>query len=69
MLTATFGQVNDDAGDGTIAPNMLNTLTGTIDDFVLSAWRGRTTWAVNLAGTMIVDLGTVTSGTTGATAR
>ncbi|MYB89002.1 MAG: hypothetical protein F4X93_03450, partial [Proteobacteria bacterium] len=41
-LTATFGQVHagDDPSDtsqpGTIAPNMLNTLTGTINNFMLS---------------------------------
>ena len=32
-LTATFGQVNDDAEFGTIAPNLVDTMTGTIDSF------------------------------------
>ena len=44
-LTATFGQ------DGNIPPNMLNSLTGTIDQFELSG--GETNdWSVNLQGSI-----------------
>ena len=32
-LMATFGQVNDDGGEGTIPPNLLNTITGSVSDF------------------------------------
>ena len=51
MLTATFGQVNNDADPpvGTIAPSLLNTLTGTIDNFDLSGGEYNE-WAVNLQG-------------------
>ena len=48
-LKATFGQVN--AGDpplGTIAPNLLNSITGTIDNFALSGGE-QNDWSVNLA--------------------
>ena len=49
-LTATFGQVNDDGGAGTIAPNMLNTLTGTINDFQLAGHDEGPGWSVALQG-------------------
>ena len=50
-LTATFGQVQVSAtdADGTIAANMLNTVTGTIDNFVLSGGEGNV-WSVDLSG-------------------
>ena len=51
-LAATFGQVQDDSGDvaaGTIAANMLNTITGTIDNFELSGGESNT-WSVALSG-------------------
>jgi hypothetical protein len=56
-LTATFGQVNDAEGDGTIAPNMLNTVTGTIDNFELSGGEAQT-WSVALAGDIDNTAGT-----------
>ncbi len=46
-LTATFGQVNNAAGTGTIAPDKLNTLTGTIDNFALSGGEDND-WSVAL---------------------
>ena len=54
-LTATFGQVEDDNNEGTIAPNLLNTLTGTIDDFTLNPSEPggpepANEWSVNLVG-------------------
>ena len=55
-LTATFGQVNDDEGTGTIAPNLVNTLTGDITNFDLSGGEANE-WAVNLAK------GAITTGT------
>ena len=48
-LTATFGQVNDADGDGTIAPNLLNTLTGIINNFNLSGGE-ENEWSVALKG-------------------
>ena len=64
-LNATFGQVNDDNGVGTLPPNLLSTLTGTIDNFILSA-DGETmnTWSVELDGT-IADDGTAAGSTSG----
>ena len=61
-LTATFGQVPVSAEDtdGTIAPNLLNTVTGTIDDFVLEHGEANA-WAVNLQGDIDMADGTVTS--------
>ncbi len=49
-LTATFGQVPVSATDttGTIAPNLLNTVTGSIDNFILSGGE-QNDWSVNLA--------------------
>ncbi|MDE0032480.1 MAG: hypothetical protein OXU75_05050 [Deltaproteobacteria bacterium] len=59
-LTATFGQVNDDNGQGTIAPNMLNRLEGTINKFVLSG--GETQgWSVSLSGAIDTGAGTAAS--------
>lgn len=48
-LTATFGQVNDAGGEGTIAPNQLYTLRGTIDNFTLSGGEANM-WSVALHG-------------------
>ena len=48
-LTATFGQVNDAAGEGTIAPNQLYTLSGTINNFMLSGGEANM-WSVALHG-------------------
>ena len=52
-LNATFGQVTED-GEGTIAQNMLYTLTGTIDNFRLSDHDQGPGWSVALQG----DIGT-----------
>ena len=48
-LTATFGQVNNDDDQGTIAASMLNTLTGTISDFALAGGEANN-WMAVLAG-------------------
>ena len=40
-LTAIFGQTNVEAEEGTIAPSLLNTLTGDIDQLRLAAWMRR----------------------------
>ena len=64
-LTATFGQVLADSNDqnsGTIAPNMLNTLTGTIDDFQLAGHTQGPGWSVALQGDITEIAGTA-SGT------
>lgn len=52
-LTATFAQkpVSDTDTTGTIAPNLLNKLTGTIDNFMLSGGE-MNDWSVALAGTV-----------------
>ena len=55
-LTATFGQVNDDAGEGTIAPNLLYTLRGTIDNFTLSGGEANM-WSVALHGDITAGSG------------
>ena len=55
-LMATFGQVEVD-GTGTIAPNMLNTITGTIDNFMLSGGEANT-WSVALSGDITTASGT-----------
>ena len=53
-LMATFGQVHqgdvptDTSQPGTIAPNLLNSITGTIDNFTLSGGEMQD-WSVNLA--------------------
>ena len=58
-LTATFGQVPVSATDdrGTIAPNLLDTITGTIDNFVLSGGEDQD-WSVNLAKSSVSETGT-----------
>ncbi len=55
-LTATFGQVNDDAGEGTIAPNQLYTLRGTVDNFTLSGGEANI-WSVALHGDITEGFG------------
>ena len=62
-LTATFGQVpvSDTDTTGTIAPNMLNTLSGTINNFQLSSEEAND-WSVNLMGAIDTGDGTA-SGT------
>ena len=62
-LMATFGQVPISATDttGTIAPNLLNTVSGTINNFMLSGGE-ENMWSVAVAGTIIPAAGTV-SGT------
>ncbi|MDE0005804.1 MAG: hypothetical protein OXQ29_24200 [Rhodospirillaceae bacterium] len=62
-LTAIFGQVNDDNGEGTIAPNMLNTLRGTISNFALSG-EEENDWSVAVSGDI-----TDTAGTASGTAK
>ena len=62
-LTATFGQVVDANNEGTIAPNLLYTLRGTIDGFRLSGGEANT-WSVALQGDI-----TESSGTAAGTAR
>ena len=48
--------MNDDAGEGTIAPNRLYTLNGTIDNFMLSG--GETNmWSVDLHGDITASSG------------
>ena len=60
-LTATFGQVDDHAGEGTIAPNPLYTLRGAIDNFRPSGGEANI-WSVALHGDIAVSAGTA-SGT------
>ena len=62
-LMATFGQMPVSASDttGTIAPNLLNTVSGTIHNFMLSGGEGNM-WSVAVAGTIIPATGTA-SGT------
>ena len=62
-LMATFGQVPISATDptGTIAPNLLYTVNGTIDNFMLSGGEDNM-WSVAVAGTIIPTTGTA-SGT------
>lgn len=55
-LTATFGQVNDAAGEGTIAPNQLYTLSGTIDSFRLSGGEANM-WSAALHGDITAGSG------------
>ena len=54
-LNATFGQVNNAADDGTIAPAELDTLSGTIDNFELSGHDEGPGWSVSLEQTDIAD--------------
>ena len=65
-LTATFGQTVEDEDTpaiegGTIAPNLINTLSGTINNFQLSGG-DENEWSVNLQGGIMPDDGTA-SGT------
>ena len=62
-LMATFGQVPVSATDttGTIAPNLLNTVSGTIDNFMLSGDE-ENAWSVALQGAISAGDGTA-SGT------
>ena len=65
-LTAHFGQTvdDDDTTDvneaGQIAPNLLDTLSGTIDKFELSGGESNE-WSVNLQGDITTNTGTVVS--------
>ena len=64
-LTAHFGQTVDDADTpaneaGQIAPALLNTLSGSIDNFVLQHGE-QNDWSVNLQGDIDTGNGTVTS--------
>ena len=58
-LMATFGQVpvSDTDDTGTLAPNLLNTVSGTIDNFVLENDEQQA-WAVNLQGDITENAGT-----------
>lgn len=62
-LMAIFGQVPVSATDatGTIAPNLLNTVSGTIDNFMLSGGEDNM-WSVAVAGTIVPATG-IASGT------
>ena len=60
-LQATFGQVTNDAGEGTIAEDMLNRLTGTIDDFELSGGEANA-WSVELQRGVINEAAGTASG-------
>ena len=68
VLEATFGQVpvSDMDTEGTIAENLLNTLTGTIDNFDLSGGEVNL-WAVNLKGDIDITAndGTASGAATG----
>ena len=64
-LTATFSQTVDDPATtvdeaGQIAPNMLNTLTGTINNFRLSGHDQGPGWSVALQGDITTSDGTST---------
>ena len=69
-LRAYFAQTVDDADTadvdeaGMIPPNMLNTLTGTIDNFMLQHGEVNT-WSVNLQGNIVNDGVTSPDGATG----
>ncbi len=58
-LMATFGQVPVSGTDatGTIAPNLLNTVSGTIDNFMLSGGEEQM-WSVALQGAITESAGT-----------
>ena len=53
-LNAVFGQVLDENQVGTIAANLLNSLTGTIDNFELSGGE-ETAWSVSLEKAAVDD--------------
>ena len=48
-LKVYFGQVEDANNLGTIAPNLLNTVSGTIDGFTLSGGEDASGWGVDVA--------------------
>ena len=60
-LMATFGQVMED-GTNTIADNVVNTVTGTIDNFGLSGGEANS-WSVALSADINGDTGTTTTAT------
>ena len=64
-LMATFGQVPVSATDstGTIAPNLVNTVTGTIDNFVLSGGEEQD-WEVSLSADITESAGATADGGT-----
>ena len=66
-LTATFGQVPVSATDttGTIAPNLLNTLSGTINNFMLSGHDEGPGWSLYLQGDIDTGTGAVADGDVG----
>ena len=60
-LNATFGQITTGDNANSIPPNMLNRLTGTIDNFMLSGGE-ENTWSVSLQGAAgNIDTGTGTA--------
>ena len=63
-LTAIFGQVPVSGTDttGTIAPNLVNTVTGSISNFELENDE-KQQWSVNLEGDIAESAGTVSGGT------
>ena len=65
-LMATFGQVpvSDTDDTGTLAPNLLNTVSGTIDNFVLENDEQQA-WAVNLQGDITENAGTAAGSANG----
>ena len=62
-LEATFAQVDNMDGEGTIAESMLDSITGTIDQFELSGGEANA-WAVELDGDIVPATGTVVDGIT-----
>ncbi len=72
-LTAYFGQTVDDTTttgvdeSGRLAPNLLNTITGTISDFVLSGGEANG-WSVALRGTRATGANTFTGTASGGVA-
>lgn len=65
-LTATFGQVNDDGGEGIIAPNLLNSVTGEVTGFeTLAGVAIDGSWKVELMRSDIASTGTFAGDTTG----
>ena len=65
-LTATFDQVpvSDTDDRGTIAPSLLNTLSGTIDNFELAGGEANA-WSVNLQGMIDTGAGTAAGSANG----
>ena len=64
MLKATFGQVNDADNEGTIAPNLLDTLTGSISNFELSGGESNE-WSAKLTGEINTSDGTASGAANG----